>query len=120
MARYDFGWRGARESATPRRWAWTGLPYDEHFRRRRIPPSTRITAPYNLDYVRDLGPRFPRNPNPYAGEWYDQMISEDEYRPPYITRTGTHTRRGVPRQSRPSYDFRNFGPDYGGIYPDEV
>jgi hypothetical protein len=119
MSRYDYGLRGPRDTMDPRGSWWGALSYDSDFGPRpRGPMPNRVTARYNMDYVRDRGPVYPRNPNAYGGEWEGQVGGEQAYHSPYQTRGGTRTHRGVPRPLR--YDYRDFGPDYGGRYPDEI
>lgn len=118
MARYDFGLRGPRDTTDPRFHDWSGDPYFDGPRGDpRRPPSVRVTARYNRDYVRPTGERYPRNPNRFGGEPGVRIQSEYDYRGPYITRGGTWTHRGMPRSS--GYDYREYGPNYGGRYPDE-
>ena len=120
MARYDYGLRGPEDTIDPRYYRSRRISYAEDFegRRRRYRPLNRITTPYNRDYVRDdeAGMRF--NPNPFAGAWRGQIVGEQSYRPPYITRGGTWTRRGAIDPI--GYDYPDYGPDYGGRYPDEL
>jgi hypothetical protein len=120
MARYDYGFRGPRDTTEPRRGTRFGGRYadDFQFGPQRRPPPNRVTAPYNMDYLREQGDRFPRNPYRFGGDWPGQLIGEDEYRYPYITRGGTYISRGSVRPSR--YDYRDFGPNFGGRYPDEL
>lgn len=102
MARYDFGLRGPRDTTDPRFHDWSGEAYfDGPPGRPRRPPSNRVTARYNVDYVRPTGDRYPRNPNRYAGDRFDRVSEGSEYQRPYITRGGTWTSRGMPR---PRYD----------------
>jgi hypothetical protein len=119
MARYDYGLRGPEETIDPR-FRERRIRYGAEFydRRRRYPSMNRITAAYNRDYVREdeYGMRF--NPNPYGGEWRGQIMGEASYRPPYITRGGTWTSRGALDPLR--YDYPDYGPEYGGRYPDEL
>jgi hypothetical protein len=120
MARYDYGLRGPRETMSPhfarRPRATYGGDFQPRFR--RPPPPNRVTAPYNLDYLNAQGEPYPRNPNPFGGNWYGQLDDGSVYRQPYITRAGSRTNRGSPRPMR--YEYRDYGPDYGGRYPDEL
>jgi len=100
------------------RW-YGGRRYDADYPRARLrAPLNRVTAPYNLDYIRERGPVYPRNPNPYGGEWIGQIGGEEAYRPPYLTRGGTRTYRGMPDPL--GYDAMNYGPPRRGRYPDEL
>ena len=120
MARYDYGLRGPEETIDPRFERGRRGRYGEQFegRRHRYPPLNRITAAYNRDYVRDDEPQMRFNPNPYAGEWRGHIMGEQSYRRPYITRGGTWTHRGALDPIR--YDYPDYGPAYGGRYPDEL
>src|SRR5690606_29185719 len=91
---------------------------DDFAERRRRPRTNRVTAPYNRDYLRPESdpPRF--NPNRFAGSRRVRVDDEGAYQFPYMTVGGTWTRRGMPRPLR--YDYRDYGPDYGGRYPDEL
>jgi len=123
MARYrnyDYGLRGARDTmpgrfgGAPRRWA-----YDQGYEERRSPRPGRVTARYNLDYVYGAqGDRYPRNYNFYTGDRMDRMGDERWYRRPYITVAGTRTLRGSAYPT--GYDYPDYGPNYGGRYPDEL
>jgi hypothetical protein len=120
MPRYDYGLRGPRETTEPRYQEMSGRGYSESFDRRPAgrPESHRVTARYNMDYVRPEGPRYPRNPNPFGGGWPGMVGDERAYRQPYMTRGGTWTTRGSTPPLR--YDYPDFGPRYGGRYPDEI
>jgi hypothetical protein len=120
MARYDDRYRDWPDPArirSPRR-----LYYDRYAGdtegRRRSPRLNRVTAPYNRDYLRPVSdpPQF--NPYPFAGDRPDRIEDPRAYGYPYVTRAGTWTSRGANRPMR--YDYRDFGPDYGGRYPDEL
>lgn len=130
---YDYGLRGARQTGGPRYGAayegrYGGAyrgegprmsnPYDE----RGIPRvGNRVTARYNADYVygaRGLSGYDHRNYMMYTGDRPDRMGDERYYRRPYMTRAGTRTLRG---SSFPTgYDAPDYGPNYGGRYPDEL
>lgn len=107
---FDYGLRGARETLRPR----------------------RVTARYNLDYVRDsAGESRPLNYTPYGGSLEAPVGGVEEYTMPYMTRGGTRTYRGGSqpigwergRTGRGRYD-RDFGGqnrdrevrDRGGYY----
>ncbi len=124
MARYDHGLRGPgfttgfqhdRPMTGPYDLVYRRRAYDRGFRSFDRPP--RVTASYNMDYVRERGPGRPRNPNPYGGAWRGQIGGEGSYQHPYLTRGGTWTSRGAPPPL--PYDYRDFGPEYGGRYRDE-
>ncbi|MQA91706.1 MAG: hypothetical protein GEU90_16040 [Gemmatimonas sp.] len=119
MARYDYGLRGPADTSDPRvRWR-TNMEYDVDFSHPDLRPGpSRVTARYNIEYVRNWGPRYTRNSNSFAGAWEGQIGGAQSYRRPYLTQGGTRTYRGTPRPLR--YDYRDFGPDYGGRYPDEI
>jgi hypothetical protein len=140
---YDYGLRGAprqaRSSAPdgrPRRpnagfegprqggyeGHYRGTPGDDRYERRADPRAragNRVTAPYTYDYVYGgRGARRPRNFNAYTGDRPDRIRDGDAYRRPYSTEGGTHTGRGSIRPY--GYDVPDFGPDFGGRYPDEL
>lgn len=119
MARYDYGLRGPPETTEPR-YGRGNFGYAMDFDRRTssTPRPYRATRPYNMDYVRPRGERYPINHIPYGGEWRGQVGGDDMYRLPYMTQGGTRTNRGVPRPLR--YDYPDYGPTYGGRYPDEL
>lgn len=118
MARYDYGFRGEWDMA-PRQWRRRRAPsYDLDIRRPESPRPYRVTARYNIDYVRARPDDRRFNPIRYGGAWRDQIIGEEEYRYPYMTRGGTRTHRGVGRP--PPYRYWESGPPYGGRYPDEL
>jgi hypothetical protein len=119
MARYDYGLRGPWDRIPRRGNAWDGPPDYEADSAPRRPRPNRVTARYNLDYVRPTEEeRYARNPNPYAGDWYGRVGDQHAYRRPYITRGGTWTMRGASPDTR--YDRPDYGPDFGGRYPDEL
>ena len=119
MPRYDFGLRGPRDTTDPRFHDWSGEAYfDRPPRPMQRPPENRVTARYNMDYVRPTGERYPRNPNRFAGDDFGRIGGEHDYEWPYITRGGTWTHRGMPRPR--GYDYPDYGPRYGGRYPDEL
>ncbi len=105
---YDNGYRGG---------------FEDHRYERRADPraraANRVTAPYTYDYVYGgRGDRFPRNFNAYTGDRPDRIREADAFRRPYVTEGGTRTWRGSVRA--PGYDAPDFGPAYGGRYPDEL
>lgn len=118
MAAYDYGFRGPRDTVPPRFPRRSRLRYDEFAQLPRNRPPSRIVARYNIDYVREQGDPRPINYNPYGAMWPGQVVGEDEYIPPYLTRGGTWTSRGAVPPIR--YDYRDYGPDFGGRYPDEL
>jgi hypothetical protein len=115
MARYDYGLRGPDETSQPR---FRGGRYGADFDRRGRAPTPRVTAPYNMDYIRPTGESHPVNWARFGGSYGDQIGDERAYRLPYMTRGGTRTSRGSVPPNR--YDYRQYGPDYGGRYPDEI
>lgn len=117
---YDYGLRGFRETAPQRmrggyETRGLGMGYDERSR----PRTNRVTARYNDDYVYGArGQRYDRNYNMYTGDRMQRMGDERMYRHPYLTIGGTRTQRG---SSFPTgYDYPDYGPNYGGRYPDEL
>jgi hypothetical protein len=116
---YDYGLRGwpqARRMREPVRTRFTG-PYDGGFRAgersdiaygsdydaarrqgsqyRMGPPPNRVTARYNLDYVREQHPgERPINHAPYGGDRIGRVGDMREYQAPYQTIGGTRTWRG--------------------------
>lgn len=129
MARYDYGLRGPGDTNPPRFRRWDDRQYAEgshdrrfdsdygHYRMRET-GSPRVTARYNQDYVRERGPMYPFNPYAFGSDRPGQIVGEDGYEPPYITRGGTWTSRGVippPHSGR-----RDSGPYRLGRYPDEL
>jgi hypothetical protein len=122
MARYDYGLRGPRETASyDRQYGRRGPRYDFEFGGGHMggyPPPNRVTARYNEDYVRDRGPMYPLNPFPYGGDSSGRVMGPDGYFSPYMTRAGSWTTRGTPHPG--PYDRLDFGPPYRGRYPDEL
>jgi hypothetical protein len=120
MSRYDYGLRGARETFEPRFRRrgrnWRDADFDAGGR--QVGGAYRVTAPYNLDYVRDVGDRRPIDDARHQGTWRERLDADRAYRHSYITRGGTRTSRGVPPPT--AYDYRDYGPDFGGRYPDEL
>jgi hypothetical protein len=131
---YDYGMRGFRQTTRPMRSFSDRTGYDRAFGRRydagyargidswsaRGPEMPRhVTARYNLDYVvGNRGDPYPRNYNMYAGDRMQRNGDSRYYREPYITNSGTRTFRG---SSFPTgYDYPDYGPNYGGRYPDEL
>ena len=118
---YDYGLRGAREAA-PRPFRGGPRPrgrYDVMYDERSRPRTNRVTARYNTDYVYGArGQRYDRNFNMYTGDRMDRMGDERMYRRHYQTIGGTRTLRGS--SSPTGYDYPDYGPSYGGRYPDEL
>jgi hypothetical protein len=119
MANYDYGFRGAWDT-DPRMFGDRRRSFGRGGERDRSGgvPTHRVTARYNMDYIRPEGDRYPRNMNPYGGDAPNRIGDERSFRHPYITRGGTWTSKGAPRPI--AYDHRVFGPDFGGRYPDEL
>lgn len=122
--RYDYGMRGFRDAPPPRfrsgpRMGAAG--YDPLADERAAPRfGNRVTRRYNLDYVygaRGARPA-PRNYSMYTGDRPERMGDERMFRHPYSTISGTRTHRGANRPT--GYDGPDYGPDYGGRYPDEL
>ena len=119
---YDYGLRGdpsgRRDAYADRR----ARGYPDGFERRADPQArmgNRVTARYTYDYVfGGRGERYPRNFNAYTGDYPGRMRDPDSVPLPYMTRGGTRTSRGTLRPDR--YDLPDYGPDYGGRYPDEL
>ncbi len=109
---YDYGMRGYRETMRafgPR--AFGHPRYDGDMPR-------HVTARYNLDYVVGTrGDRYPRNFNMYGGDRMQRNGDMRYYRQPYMTRGGSYTLRGSNFPT--GYDYPDYGPNYGGRYPDE-
>lgn len=112
---YDFGLRGypqtiraMMDSRAPRYDRGYRGGYDPRaFQEQRF--NTRVTARYNRDYVTGYRDDRPIEYNLYAG---------DHMRRPYTTLGGTRTMRG---SSFPAgYDYPDYGPNYGGRFPDEL
>ena len=136
-SRYDYGLRGYRETTRPmmdNRYA--ARRYDYGYRgaydyshrvghEERAHPEerlrNRVTARYNRDYVmgyRNRDERYGTNYQMYTGDYPGRMGDDRWMRQPYITHGGTRTLRG---SSYPTgYDYPNYGPNYGGWYPDEL
>ncbi|CAN5823338.1 hypothetical protein BH23GEM6_BH23GEM6_26710 [soil metagenome] len=119
---YDYGLRGEPQRPPMRRSARPGVRYGENYERRADPlarQSNRVTAPYTYDYVYGgRGAHNPRNFNAYTGDHPERMQDSSGYHRPYMTNAGTRTWRGAMPPQR--YDYPDFGPDYGGRYPDEL
>lgn len=118
---YDYGLRGYDDVARSR-FREERLPpprYGEEFGRERRINAGRVphvTARYNEDYLR--GPSRRPGPVDWSGRGRQFIGGEpDDYRRPYITKGGTYTYRG---SARPGYDYPDYGPNYGGRYPDEL
>lgn len=117
---YDYGLRGRPPVPRPAFRARRG-PGDEppHDRRIAYRNQSRVTQPYNIDYVYGArGERYDRNYNMYTGDRPDRMGDARMYRQPYMTTGGTRTFRGADLPT--GYDRPDYGPTYGGRYPDEL
>lgn len=117
---YDYGLRGFRQTAPrqpPVRTRYLGhaggYGYDfADYRPRTLP--NRVTARYNLDYVREQHPgERPVNHVPYGGDRIGRVGDMREYYAPYGTVGGTRTWRGSRpigwERGDPGYDW-----DYRG------
>ncbi len=133
MARYDrhfdYGLRGMRETAPrgfvrarhPRDagpWMGGGFRYDYDYGYRPHPLPNRVTARYNLDYVREQHPgERPVNYVPFGGDRIGRVGDMREYQRPYLTEGGTRTWRGGDRpldwDHRGGYDT-DYPPYRGG------
>jgi hypothetical protein len=114
---YDYGLRGFRQTAQwrdPVRARYAGGGYGEDYRGARggygaeyrrgggydfgygaTPYPNRVTAAYNLDYVREPHPgERPVNYAPYGGDRIGRIGDGREYHAPYQTTGGTRTWRG--------------------------
>jgi hypothetical protein len=125
---YDYGLRGWRQTAprqAPVRMREVGGPpgYDR-FRDHPVagrpsPFPNRVTARYNMDYVREQHPgERPVNYTPYGGDREGRVGDMREYYAPYGTIGGTNTMRGawpVGWESNARYD-RDFQGRRGGGY----
>ncbi|HYH79405.1 MAG TPA: hypothetical protein VEX86_06400 [Longimicrobium sp.] len=83
------------------------------------PPVNRVTARYNLDYVREQHPgEHPVNYTPYGGDRIGRVGDMREYQAPYQTIGGTRTMRGggwpVGWERGPARYARDYG--YGRDY----
>jgi len=98
-----------------------GSDYDamrrERERGHQGPPPNRVTARYNLDYVREQHPgERPVNYAPYGGDRIGRVGDMREYHAPYQTIGGTRTMRGewpVGWERGYGYDY-DFSNDRGG------
>jgi hypothetical protein len=120
---YDYGLRGYPETVRPRlrRAPMRASGYEgglnERGRHGSLP--NRVTARYNADYVRgEQGDPRPRNYSMFTGDRPERIGDERMYRMPYVTRGGTWTGRGAGFAR--GYDAPDYGPNYGGRYPDEL
>lgn len=115
---YDYGLRGFPQAAQwrePVRTRFAGGGYGGDYRGPRggyggdyrvartsydsgygaVPYPNRVTARYNLDYVREQHPgERPVNPAPYGGDRVGRIGDMYEYHRPYQTTGGTRTMRG--------------------------
>jgi hypothetical protein len=114
MARYDYGWRGYRETAARRpgrAWhlhAGAEDPRDEvrgygpggprspeaYYSRDYRPIGNRVTARYNRDYVYPDPDRYEVNHHPYGGDNPWRMGDYTRFERPYMTKGGSYTYRG--------------------------
>jgi hypothetical protein len=137
---YDYGLRGwpqARGMREPVRTRFTGArggygrdfgardvggrgvdDYDRQYRATPLP--NRVTARYNLDYVREQHPgERPINPVPYGGDRIGRVGDMREYHGPYRTVGGTSTMRGgwpmdwERHHDRYDWGYPNYRSDYG-------
>jgi hypothetical protein len=104
-SRRDGGWSG-RDGETDRggrRWEAGDGGYEADFRWSRgyardghaSPFPNRVTAAYNLDYVREQHPfEHPVNYVRYAADHPGRVVDPLDWRFPYSTVAGTHTWRG--------------------------
>jgi len=75
------------------------------------PHVNRVTARYNLDYVREQRPgEYPINPHPYGGDMEWRVGDFNQYQRPYQTKGGSSTYRGGGRpvgweRDRARYDY---------------
>jgi len=80
-------------------------------------PTNRVTARYNLDYVREQHPgEHPVNHTPYGGDRTGRVSDLREYQAPYQTIGGTRTWRGgwhVGWERGPARYDRDLGYDNG-------
>ena len=103
---YDYGLRGYRQTSMGRNqvrarfvggyggdYRGYGGDYGARYRPTAFP--NRVTAAYNLDYVREPHPgERPINYAPYGGDREGRIGDMREYRSPYQTIGGTRTWRG--------------------------
>ena len=91
----DYGVRGPFRAAERSDIAY-GSDYDAMRRYGPMgPPPNRVTARYNLDYVREQHPgEYPVNYAPYGGDRIGRVGDMREYQAPYQTIGGTRTWRG--------------------------
>ena len=129
---YDYGLRGWRDTAPQRPPVRTRYArdvggrgvYDDDFGHGYRPDAmpNRVTARYNLDYVREQHPgERPINYVPYGGDRVGRIVDPGEYQRPYMTTGGSRTWRGGNRpvgweREDPRYDVdypRYRGGGYG-------
>jgi hypothetical protein len=113
----DYGPRGPFR-AEERSDSAYGSDYDamrRDFARGRMgPPPNRVTARYNLDYVREQHPgEHPVNYMPYGGDRIGRVNDVRAYRAPYQTLGGTRTWRGEWPMDWERHQIR-----YDSDYPD--
>ncbi len=88
-----------------------GSDYDRPFRAGWQPQVNRVTARYNMDYVREQHPgEYPVNPHPYGGDLEWRVGDFTQYQRPYQTMAGSRTYRGGGRpvgweRDRARYDY---------------
>ena len=118
---YDYGLRGFRQTAPRQPPVRTrevgGHPGYDRFRDFPVaghpsPMPNRVTARYNMDYVREQHPgERPVNYVPYGGDRVGRVGDMREYQAPYGTIGGTRTWRGArpmgwEREARYDLDYR--------------
>ena len=121
---YDFGMRGYPQTTRPLTRGRMGFPDPEREYAmgrgmdRGVPLPNRVTERYNRDYLTDRPSGYRRSYAMYGGDRSDRTGDPRIYRRPYITNGGSWTMRGA---SFPTpYDYPDYGPNYGGRYPDEL
>lgn len=122
---YDFGLRGYPQTTHPRmdgrRPRYDDQGYRGGYDPRAFPEqrfNTRVTARYNMDYIAGYRAERPVDYNMYTGD-HPARIGDSRYmRQPYYTTGGTRTMRGSNFPT--GYDYPDYGPNYGGRYPDEL
>ena len=118
---YDYGLRGYRETVRrepPVRTRYArdvGGPggYDQDYGFRSSPYPNRVTARYNVDYVREQHPgEYHFNYTPYGGDRIGRVGDMREYQRPYMTEGGTRTSRGSGIEFRGGYRGGGRGYDF--------
>jgi hypothetical protein len=132
---YDYGLRGWPQAAPRRepvrtRYVGRGAygsdygpppPYGSDYSAYRVNPfPNRVTARYNLDYVREQHPgERPVNFVPYGGDRIGRVGDMREYHAPYQTIGGSRTWRGEwpadweRNHDRYDWEFPNYRAGYG-------